>query len=136
MVPLTRGFIRIDGIDLAGEDAHEVRSRLCMIPQDPILFEGSVRENLDPEGKCSEEEIWRALEKACIKDIVAESGGLGEFLMFVKRINGRKSCPKFNLKLPTELLASVLISQRGRVQSQNGCSAFPQRPKSRKRVQT
>ncbi|XP_028966710.1 ABC transporter C family member 3 [Galendromus occidentalis] len=76
MVPLTKGQIRIDGIDLAGEDVHEVRSRLSMIPQDPILFEGSVRENLDPEGKCSDEEIWKALEKARIKDMVTEAGGL------------------------------------------------------------
>ncbi|XP_022698855.1 ATP-binding cassette sub-family C member 8-like isoform X3 [Varroa jacobsoni] len=76
MVPLTQGNIRIDGIDLAKEDVHEVRSRLSMIPQDPILFEGSVRFNLDPEGIYSDEELFSALEKANVKDIVIEAGGL------------------------------------------------------------
>ncbi|OQR76213.1 ATP-binding cassette sub-family C member 9-like [Tropilaelaps mercedesae] len=76
MVPLAQGQIRIDGVDLAAENAQEVRSRLSIIPQDPILFEGSVRFNLDPQGMHSEEDLWGALEKAKIKDVVIEAGGL------------------------------------------------------------
>ncbi|KAH0501077.1 canalicular multispecific organic anion transporter 2 [Microtus ochrogaster] len=56
------GEICIDGLNVAHIGLHDLRSRLTIIPQDPILFSGTLRMNLDPFGRYSEEDIWRALE--------------------------------------------------------------------------
>ncbi|XP_054441471.1 ATP-binding cassette sub-family C member 3 [Pteronotus mesoamericanus] len=56
------GEIRIDGLNIADIGLHDLRSRLTIIPQDPVLFSGTLRMNLDPFGNYSEEDIWRALE--------------------------------------------------------------------------
>ncbi|XP_050012615.1 ATP-binding cassette sub-family C member 3 [Alexandromys fortis] len=56
------GEICIDGLNVAHIGLHDLRSQLTIIPQDPILFSGTLRMNLDPFGRYSEEDIWRALE--------------------------------------------------------------------------
>ncbi|XP_023364920.1 canalicular multispecific organic anion transporter 2-like [Otolemur garnettii] len=56
------GEIRIDGLNVADIGLHDLRSQLTIIPQDPILFSGTLRMNLDPFGHYSEEDIWQALE--------------------------------------------------------------------------
>ncbi|XP_006177042.1 canalicular multispecific organic anion transporter 2 [Camelus ferus] len=56
------GEIRIDGLNVADIGLHDLRSQLTIIPQDPILFSGTLRMNLDPFGNYSEEDMWRALE--------------------------------------------------------------------------
>lgn len=61
------GCIRIDGLDIAQFGLHDIRSRLTIIPQDPVLFSGSLRFNLDPLHLHSDLDIWRALELAHLK---------------------------------------------------------------------
>lgn len=53
------GKIIIDGLDITTIGLYDVRSRLGIIPQDPTLFRGSVRYNLDPLGQHSDQEIWK-----------------------------------------------------------------------------
>ena len=61
IVELSAGKISIDGVNLAGVGLETLRSRLSIIPQDPLLFEGDVRKNLDPFGKRSDDELLKAL---------------------------------------------------------------------------
>lgn len=66
---LSSGSIKIDGIDISTIGLHDLRSRLAIIPQDPALFHGTIRSNLDPFNEHSDLELWSALRKA---DLVGE----------------------------------------------------------------
>uniref|UniRef100_H3CLW8 ATP-binding cassette, sub-family C (CFTR/MRP), member 9 n=1 Tax=Tetraodon nigroviridis TaxID=99883 RepID=H3CLW8_TETNG len=82
MVDIFEGKIVIDGIDICQLPLQTLRSRLSIILQDPILFSGSIRFNLDPERTCSDERLWEALEIAQLKHMVkALPGGLDAAVM-------------------------------------------------------
>uniref|UniRef100_A0A4W4G3P0 ABC-type glutathione-S-conjugate transporter n=1 Tax=Electrophorus electricus TaxID=8005 RepID=A0A4W4G3P0_ELEEL len=66
-----KGKISIDGIDIAEVGLQDLRSRVTIIPQDPVLFSGSLRMSLDPFDSYSDEEVWRALELAHLKSFVS-----------------------------------------------------------------
>ncbi|RKP37855.1 ABC transporter [Dimargaris cristalligena] len=67
LVEPTSGSITIDGISIRELGLRDLRSRLAIIPQDPVLFEGTIRSNLDPDGSHSDADIWAALERAELK---------------------------------------------------------------------
>uniref|UniRef100_UPI003AAA51D4 multidrug resistance-associated protein 1 n=1 Tax=Centroberyx gerrardi TaxID=166262 RepID=UPI003AAA51D4 len=71
IIEAAEGQIFIDGVDIAQLGLHELRSRITIIPQDPVLFSGSLRMNLDPFDGYSDEEVWRALELAHLKSFVS-----------------------------------------------------------------
>jgi ATP-binding cassette subfamily C (CFTR/MRP) protein 1 len=62
MVELSEGRIFIDGIDISKIGLNDLRSKMSIIPQDPTLFTGTIRSNLDPFGVFSDQDIWKALD--------------------------------------------------------------------------
>ncbi|XP_053691966.1 ATP-binding cassette sub-family C member Sur [Sabethes cyaneus] len=72
VLELVDGRILIDDVDIAGIHSEELRSRLSIIPQEVVLFGGSLRENLDPRGHFGDLELWNCLEMAQLKEVVME----------------------------------------------------------------
>jgi ABC-type multidrug transport system fused ATPase/permease subunit len=63
ILPLSSGSITIDGVDISQIGLYDLRSRLTIIPQDPVLFNGTLRSNLDPMGEHADEELWDSLNR-------------------------------------------------------------------------
>ncbi|KAK2420580.1 ABC transporter C family member [Trifolium repens] len=66
------GKIIVDGIDISSIGLHDLRSRFGIIPQDPTLFNGIVRYNLDPLSQHTDKEIWEVLGKCQLREVVQE----------------------------------------------------------------
>ncbi|XP_032237842.2 ATP-binding cassette sub-family C member 4 isoform X2 [Nematostella vectensis] len=74
-MPDPEGRILIDGLDISSIDIQSSRRAISVISQDPILFTGSLRLNLDPFDKYADEEIWGALEGASLKRTILQMPG-------------------------------------------------------------
>lgn len=72
IVEASTGNISIDGINIANVGLHRLRSSITIIPQDPVLFGGSIRENLDPSGLSTDQELWQALHSAHLGTLISE----------------------------------------------------------------
>ncbi|CAN1300407.1 ABC transporter C family member 10 [Linum perenne] len=72
LVDFEQGKIIIDGINISSIGLHDLRSHLAIIPQDPTLFIGTVRYNLDPLSQHTDQEIWKVLEKCHLRDAILE----------------------------------------------------------------
>uniref|UniRef100_A0AAX7U4I7 Multidrug resistance-associated protein 4 n=1 Tax=Astatotilapia calliptera TaxID=8154 RepID=A0AAX7U4I7_ASTCA len=70
-----QGKIYIDGIVTSEIGLHDLRQKMSIIPQDPVLFTDSVRKNLDPFNQHTDEDLWKALEEVQMKSVVEELPG-------------------------------------------------------------
>lgn len=75
IIEASAGKIIIDGVNIAEIGLHDLRSKLTIIPQDAVLFSGTLRLNLDPFEVYSDEEVWKTVELAHLKDFIS-----GKFL--------------------------------------------------------
>lgn len=69
------GHIAIDGLNTSTIGVNDLRQRLAIIPQDASLFEGTVRENLDPLGEHDDTELWNVLELSHLKEHISSMEG-------------------------------------------------------------
>ncbi|KAI8620137.1 P-loop containing nucleoside triphosphate hydrolase protein [Chytriomyces sp. MP71] len=71
IVEASEGEILLDGVDISHVGLDTLRGRLSIIPQAPILFDGTIRFNLDPMNDYSDEDLWHVLERCALKDYVS-----------------------------------------------------------------
>uniref|UniRef100_A0A671TU71 ATP-binding cassette, sub-family C (CFTR/MRP), member 10 n=1 Tax=Sparus aurata TaxID=8175 RepID=A0A671TU71_SPAAU len=76
MVELDQGEILLDGLDVSTVGLAQLRSRLAIIPQDPFLFSGTIRENLDPCGRNPDQQLLDVLDQCHLSSAVNRMGGL------------------------------------------------------------
>ncbi|KAM6893784.1 ATP-binding cassette sub-family C member 4 [Xenentodon cancila] len=70
-----QGKIHIDGLVTSEIGLHDLRQKMSIIPQDPVLFTGSMRKNLDPFTEHTDEELWNALQEVQLKSVVEDLPG-------------------------------------------------------------
>lgn len=73
MTELSQGRIIIDDVDISKIGLHDLRSRIAVVPQDPILFKGTIRSNLDPMGIHSDAQLWDVMRRVNMMDAVSLS---------------------------------------------------------------
>jgi ATP-binding cassette, subfamily C (CFTR/MRP), member 1 len=77
LLELQSGSIHVDGVDLATVPRQYIRSHFTTIPQDPVKITGTIRNNLDPEGRIQSDDVLIAvLEKTSLWSLVSARGGL------------------------------------------------------------
>ncbi|CAG2166189.1 unnamed protein product, partial [Oppiella nova] len=70
-----RGEVVVDGVDTKSIALHDLRRNISIIPQDPVVFKGQVRRNLDPFGEYTDHSIWSALEEVQLRHAVQDLPG-------------------------------------------------------------
>ncbi|XP_068754030.1 ATP-binding cassette sub-family C member 4-like isoform X2 [Montipora capricornis] len=78
-MPDPLGKVLIDGVDIGSINLQEARRSMAVITQDPILFGGTLKRNIDPFSEYSDQDLWTALEEVQLKTLVEDLPGQLEF---------------------------------------------------------
>ncbi len=76
LIPIVSGSIEIDGVPSDRVSIKRLRAALAVVPQDPVMFSGTIRTNLDPENKHSDAELWNAMRVVGLDQVLSKAGGL------------------------------------------------------------
>jgi ABC-type multidrug transport system fused ATPase/permease subunit len=68
----TEGCIKIDDIDISSIGLHDLRSKITVMPQEPVLFTGTIRSNIDPFNEKSDQELWEVLEQSNLRNFIKD----------------------------------------------------------------
>ncbi|XP_078403235.1 ATP-binding cassette sub-family C member 5-like isoform X2 [Cetorhinus maximus] len=79
LVEICSGSITLDGVKISDIGLDDLRKKLSIIPQEPVLFVGTVRSNLDPYNQYTDSQIWDALGRAHIKESITQLNGKLDF---------------------------------------------------------
>lgn len=115
LVELTEGAIFIDGKDIAEMGLHDLRSRMAIVPQDPVLFNGTIRSNLDPTGAYNDAQLWDALHRVHMKpaiqriDVILDGGGSGLDSIVQEKGSNFSSGERQLLALARAILSGVSV---------------------------
>lgn len=70
ILEIESGSVKIDGTEISQVNIHNLRSKITVIPQDPVIFDGTVKFNLDPSGNVDDKEIEAILHEAGLDDLL------------------------------------------------------------------
>ena len=73
IIEIEDGSIVLDGVNIKEIGLDDLRGRIAIIPQEPLLFSGTLRDNLDPQHEYADEEIWSSLERAQMKNVIVDA---------------------------------------------------------------
>jgi ABC-type multidrug transport system fused ATPase/permease subunit len=89
LVELDEGAIEIDGVDISQIGLKTLRSQVAIIPQDPVLFSGTVRSNLDPFGEHEDERLWEVVERVGLIRPMSRTSSVASFSAIPSSTNSK-----------------------------------------------